>query len=111
MAKAIITITRHLEPDTDSTFNIPADASRKDRAADLKRRDAWRAGEWDYVGVIARATIKIPYGAASITATIDSPGLWGVENDSGEDYLAHVFGEERATLLDMLESLKDYEVA
>ena len=63
-----------------------------------------------YVGVIARASLKIPYGADWITSSIDSPGLWGIEADASEDYLEEVFQEERATLLDMLESLKAFEV-
>lgn len=43
-------------------------------------------------------------------AQIKSPGIWGIESDAGADYIAEVFAEEKATLLEMLESLKDYEV-
>lgn len=62
------------------------------------------------LGVIARACIRVPYGADWICASLDSPGLWGIEAAHNDSYLEEVFQEERATLLDILESLKTYEV-
>ena len=62
------------------------------------------------LGVIARAEIRVPYGADWILSHMDSPGLWGIEAAHDDSYLDEVYQEERATLLDMLESLKTYEV-
>jgi hypothetical protein len=60
---------------------------------------------WHYVGVKARATVTIPYGASFISTVIESPGIWGIESDSGPAYLAEVYEEEKATLRFMLESI------
>lgn len=103
---AKITIARVLldDPDSDPSdklFNAPGEETE-----DLARQNVFLREEWWYVGVIARATIAVPYGKDFITMTIDSPGLWGVESDSGEDYIAQIFAEERATLVEMLNSLK-----
>lgn len=76
-----------------------------------ERMNAWRNGEWEYIGVRAVADIKVPYGRDWITTRIKSPGLWGIESDAGADYLAEVFEEEKATLFEMLASLKEFELA
>jgi hypothetical protein len=49
---------------------------------DEARLKAWRNDEWHFIGIRAKATIKIPYGANPecwITSEIFSPGLWGIE--------------------------------
>ena len=64
-------------------------------------------------GVRAKAILKIPHGLNPdcwITSDFLSPGLWGIESDSDEAYLNSVFEDEKETLLDMLESLKTYEL-
>jgi hypothetical protein len=64
------------------------------------RMRAWEAGEWNYVGVQARATIFVPIGGNSFsTYELLSPGLWSIESDSGEEYLNSVFEDEKASLL------------
>lgn len=69
------------------------------------RMAAWEAGQWEYVGVVARAHIWIPVGGRSFrTMTLDSAGLWGIESDAG-DYLRSVFDEERGELLAQLRTL------
>lgn len=69
------------------------------------RMAAWARGDWQYVAVTARAEISIPTVQGSfITFTIDSPGAWGVESDSGE-YLDNVFEDEKADLLSNLKTL------
>lgn len=75
-----------------------------------ERMAAWTRGDWEYIGVRAVAKIEVPNGRDWIVTRIKSPGLWGIESDAGEDYLAEVFEDEKATLLEMLESLKEYEV-
>lgn len=39
-----------------------------------------------------------------------SPGLWGIESDSGDPYFEEVYHEERAVLIAMLASLKILEI-
>lgn len=69
------------------------------------RYDAWKRGDWNYVGVIARAHISLPIGQGnSRLFTIDSAGLWGIESDAG-DYLSSVFEDEKAQLLSELKAL------
>jgi hypothetical protein len=45
-----------------------------------------------------------------ITSELLSPGLWGIESDSGDAYFRQVFQEEREILIGMLASLKTSEV-
>lgn len=69
------------------------------------RMAAWAKGDWEFVGVIARADIAVPIGQGCFTSfTIDSAGLWGVESDAG-DYLDEVFEQEKAELLSNLKTL------
>jgi hypothetical protein len=69
------------------------------------RMKAFDAGEWEYVGVIARAHIAVPIGGGSFTTfQVESAGLWGVESDAGE-YLDSVFKEEKAALVRQLKAL------
>ncbi|MBN1588075.1 MAG: hypothetical protein JW888_01010 [Pirellulales bacterium] len=69
------------------------------------RLQQYRRGDFDYVGVRAAVQLPIPYGADRILVKIESPGLWGVESDSDENYLDSVFREECDTLADMLAEL------
>ena len=83
------------------------------RAQDEARLAAWRRDEWHFLGIRARALIKIPYGANPeywVTAELMSPGLWGIESDSGEDYFRQVYQEEREILIAMLASLKTSDI-
>ena len=79
------------------------------REQDDARLKAWRNDEWHFVGIRAKATIKISYGINAecwIVTELSTPGLWGVESDSGEELFQQVFQEEREILLGMLEPLK-----
>ena len=83
------------------------------REEDEARLKAWRNEEWHFVGIRARATPKIPYGINPqcwITSELLSPGLWGIESDSGDDYFQQVYQDERAVLIDMLAHLKTCQV-
>jgi hypothetical protein len=114
-------MTRTAEVEIDMLTSFDQDASPLDyvfqdqdyRAEDQARLDAWRNGEWHFVGVRARAIIKIPHGINPrcwITSELLSPGLWGIESDSGDEYFQQVYQEEREILIDMLASLRTYEV-
>ena len=62
-------------------------------------------GRLTFIGVRAAVELPIPFGKDRILTRIESPGLWGIESDSGEDYLDSVFQEESAILADMLAEL------
>src|ERR1700752_413320 len=114
-------MTRTAEVEFDMLTSFDQDASPLDylfqdpdyRTQDQARLDTWRNGEWHFVGIRARATIKVPYGINPqcwITSELLSPGLWGIESDSGDEYFLQVYQEEREILIDMLASLKTYKV-
>lgn len=130
MAKAQITITIEIVPDDnqerpdendegfwpskdpDAAGYVDPDKFDDEWAKAQARMDAWERGDWYYVGVRAKAEIKVPHGRDHwILSTMRSPGIWGIESDSGADYMAEVFGDENVTLLEMLDSLREYEIA
>lgn len=66
-------------------------------------------GEWHYIGVQAKACVHIIRNGTGTYYSFLSPGLWGIENDSGEAYLNEVFEEEKNTLRADLEALRDFK--
>lgn len=97
---------RMLKPhDPDAT---PKDYLFQDedyREQDEARMRAWEAGEWGFIGVQAEATLLLVRNGVGTTYTLTSPGLWGIEDDSGEDYLKSVYEEEKATLREDIQAL------
>ena len=81
------------------------DSSYLEQEGFADRLAEYRRGKFDYVGVRAAVELPIPFGKDRILTRIESPGLWGIESDSGEDYLESVFQEESAILADMLAEL------
>lgn len=71
------------------------------------RREAYARGDFAYVGVRACAEIRFETerGGWISGPIVKSPGLWGVESDSGEDYIRSVAEDEAGELADMLEAL------
>jgi len=70
------------------------------------RLQEFHDGDFCFVGVRASVEIKIPHGQGTvITHRITSPGLWGIESDSGEEYFRQVFQEESKVLASMLAEL------
>src|SRR5947207_1836146 len=104
MDNAKVTIMREIVEDENP------DASYLEQDDWEERLAQYRAGDFHFVGVRAVAEIQVPYGPDFIVTKLESPGLWGIERDSGEDYFEEVFQEEKSTLLDMLDSLHTYEV-
>lgn len=101
-----------LDPESAGWIGEPE--AGEDQAARYKRQlekarrryNAWRRGRWHYMGVRARASIFIPIGGKSFRVLIlESAGLWGIESDSAESYVASVYQGERAALLSELETL------
>lgn len=70
-----------------------------------QRMEDYNRCEWCCYGVIVRAVIDVHESNHRRTMAIDSPGLWGVESDSGEDYFREVARDElsviRAELTDL----------
>jgi hypothetical protein len=92
----------HADPDFDASY-------LKQKGFE-GRLQAYRDGEFAFIGVRAVAEIKTPCGKGWVTTQLESPGCWGIEDDSGEDFLNEVYAEEKATLLDMLESFCSREI-
>lgn len=90
---------RRLVPDDCPDTSYLEQEGFEDRLAEC------RQGDFGFIGVRAAVELPIPYGADRILVTIESPGLWGVESDSDENYLDSVFQEECETLADMLTEL------
>lgn len=77
-----------------------------DEQEDAERIAAWRNDEFTMIGIRAKLTAFVPIGGGSFsTFEMTSPGLWGIESDSDETYLASVFEEERAGLLSALRQM------
>jgi hypothetical protein len=61
---------------------------------DQARLDAFRSGDWTFIGIQAVAHIEIVRNGTATLYTLSSPGLWAIESDSSEDYLNEVFEDE-----------------
>ncbi len=74
---------------------------------DAAKLAEWNGDVWHYVGIYLRATVAVhlPDGTTLQTATIRTPGLWGVESYSGDDYKESIAREEFATLRVICEAL------
>jgi dipeptidase len=110
---AQIEIAMMIDADHDANPNDYLFQDQNYQQEDQRRLEAWRNGDWHFIGIRAKAQIKIPYGTNPdcwIISKLLSPGLWGVESDSGEAYVQQVYQDERDILLDMLTSLKTYEI-
>lgn len=78
----------------------------KYRQQDARRMRAYSRGDWHVVGIRAKVDILIPAGGNSFAMyTLSSPGLWGVESDSGEKYLEEVYQEQLEELKSHLKAL------
>ena len=66
-----------------------------------ERLAAYKAGEFDFVGVRAEAEVLIE----ETVQTLTSGGLWGVESDSGEEYIESVAVEEYEQLRKVLKTV------
>ena len=74
---------------------------RKYVRQDYERMERLSRGDWCYVGIRAEAEIVID----GVTQDVTSGGLWGVESDSGRDYLTEIETEELSGLREQLQAL------
>ena len=99
--KARVRIYPEQVPDND------ADASH----LEAKRLAQYRRGDFGFCGVRAVAEIEFPSSDGwVIVGRLESPGVWGIEDDSVRDYLAEVFEAEKAILLELFASLCEFEL-
>lgn len=66
---------------------------------DYRRCEALNNSEWNYIGIIAKARVV---GSGGVVQTLRSGGLWGIESDSGDDYIRQVEDEELTALAEIL---------
>ena len=83
------------DDDPDTSFLDQGDPEDQDR------KEAYRRGDFSFVGVRAEAKIIVD----GISQTITSGGLWGVESDAGDAYILEVAGEEYVDLRRILKTL------
>lgn len=60
--------------------------------------EAWRRGDWYYVGVQAEARCLLVRDGHGTYYEFRSAGVWGIESDA-DDYLKEVYEEQKAELL------------
>ena len=77
------------------------DTSYLDQDEFEDRREAYQRGEFSFVGVRAEAQVVIE----GIVQTLTSGGMWGIESDSGEEYIEEVALEEYNNLRDILKAV------
>jgi hypothetical protein len=99
--KLVGEIEREIVPDLDP------DPSYLDQEGWEDRRAEYMRGDFAFIGVRAVATVEI----LNVRQVLRSPGLWGVEDDSGDDYIAEIFEDEKATMLEMLAEMGVLAVA
>jgi len=77
------------------------DVSYLEQEEFAERLAAYQRGDFTFVGVRVEAEIII----SGTVQTLMSPGLWGIESDSGEEYIEEVaveeYGELRKILTDI----------
>ena len=97
-----VTIAKIHETSPDLSYYEPGADEGPEVAAQCKARlDDYDRQEWYVMGL--RAEVELlhladPADKSGTLHTLSSGGLWGVESDSGEEYLREVAGEELADL-------------
>ena len=86
-----------------------AEDVRKYTRQDYERMERLNRGDWCYIGISAEAEIGIPQGKphpvtgqSYLTQRLHSGGLWGIESDSDEKYIADEEKNQLAELKDVL---------
>ena len=98
--RAFIEVVPDTDPDTSYLYQDDPDFS--------ERREAFERGDFGFVGVRAVAEITFEHedtGGWTQGPRVTTPGLWGIEDDSGEDYFREVGEDEAGELVDMLHAL------
>lgn len=95
--------------DADRYSDVPSAEAERYREADRDRLRDYEQGEWEMLGVQAIAKVRLHLsthpGGTLQGFEVYSPGLWGVESDSSEEYLASIEREQRDELADILAAI------
>jgi hypothetical protein len=86
------------ERDKDSR---PEDKTGGDPTRDSEYIDSFYRGEWWFIGIY----IELELIVANTVQTIRTPGLWGIESNSGNRYFQEVERQEYEELIGILEKL------
>jgi hypothetical protein len=93
----------------EQSYNDPSiapDEALRMRAADAERLAAYRQGDWYMVGIqLAVEVVLARPGRVDEVITLTTPGLWGVESDSGDEYFRSIADDESSYLVDDLVAL------
>jgi len=102
---------RYFNGNVENYKGEPPEDIRKYVRQDYERMERLQHGDWCYIGIRAEATITLNatwensvvskaswHKPIAPEQTITSGGLWGVESDSGKDYLAEIESDELADL-------------
>ena len=76
-----------------------------------ERLAQYRRSDFGFCGV--RAVAEIEFQSSDgwvIVGRLESPGVWGIEDERSRDYLAAVFEDEKAVLLELIASLREFEL-
>ena len=66
----------------------------KYKAQDAERLAAYNRGEWHMIGIRAKAIVWVERVNYRTIYELESPDLWGIESDSGEEHLRDTFDNE-----------------
>lgn len=91
---------RYFNPNYENYKGLNETEIRKYCIQDFERMESLNSGQWYYIGIRAKATIQL---TGDLTQTITSGGLWGIESDSGKDFITET---EDAELHDLRQQLK-----
>lgn len=72
------------------------------RESDYQRMESLQRGDWNFVGITARAQVIL---SGSLIQNIRSGGLWGIESDSDEEHFEEVRQGQLAELGRELEAV------
>lgn len=92
----------------ETPYDEYPDASWLEQEGFEDRLELYRAGTFELMGVRAKATVIVARDSVPSSFaiyTLRSPGVWGVESDSGEDYLNEIYEEEKAQLIAALKAI------
>ena len=78
---------RYFNPNHENYTGDTEENIRKYCLQDYERMESFNRGDWCYIGLIAEVTVSIPSGQSAVESTIDS-SVWGIESDSGKDFIS-----------------------
>jgi hypothetical protein len=86
---------RYFNPNWQNYKGEPDPDIRKYCQQDYDRMESLNNQQWYYMGIRAEAEVQL---TGDLCQKITSGGLWGVESDSSQDYIAEVGQEELSNL-------------